>query len=149
MIKAFFKETTIVLLLCIGILLVLGILFYDYNPITKVIPNKIAYTTPENIREELEEENVENSISIENKVYTIEDSDLTIYKKSQSYNPSKENPFATSDTSVKNTVSNSTIKTNDTQQNNQSGGQNNKTPNGNTSTESSNSTGGNKPSKLK
>ncbi len=93
MIKAILKEIIIILLLCVAILLVLSVLFYDYNPINKVVPNKIAYSAPENIRQELEEENVENTLSIENKVYRIEGTDLNIYQKSNSYNPSKENPF--------------------------------------------------------
>lgn len=123
MIKSILKETVIVLLLCIAIVFVLSILFYDYNPINKVVPNKIAYSVPENIRNELEEENIQNALSVENKVYTIDGSDLNRYKKSNSYNPSKENPFAstpsedtnitTIDNTVKtNTSQNDTVKTN-------------------------------------
>lgn len=112
MVKTVLKEVFIELLLVIAILVVVAILFYDYNPINKVIPNKIAYTTPENIKNELKEENIETEVSIENKVYTIEGSDLNIYKKSKTYNPSKENPFA-STVEDENTVSGSNIvKTN-------------------------------------
>lgn len=110
MIKSILKEIIIVLLLCAIILFVLGILFYDYNPINKVVPNKIAYSVPENIKNELEE-NVQNTLSVENKVYTIEGSDLNIYKKSKAYNPSKENPFA-STTSEDTNTPNNTVKTN-------------------------------------
>ena len=112
MIKTILKEAIIILLLCIAILIVLSILFYDYNPINKVIPNKIAYTTPENVKEELQEETIETTLEVQNKVYTIEGSDLNIYKKSQSYDPSKDNPFATTaetdggTTSVDNTTNN-------------------------------------------
>ncbi len=110
MIKSILKEIIIVLLLCAIILFVLGILFYDYNPINKVVPNKIAYSVPENIKNELEE-NVQNTLSVENKVYTIEGSDLNIYKKSKTYNPSKENPFASTSSEDANTTNN-TLKTN-------------------------------------
>lgn len=110
MIKSILKEIIIVLLLCAIILFVLGILFYDYNPINKVVPNKIAYSVPENIKNELEE-NVQNTLSVENKVYTIEGSDLNIYKKSKAYNPSKENPFASTSSEDENTTNN-TLKTN-------------------------------------
>lgn len=113
MIKTIIKETMIVLLLCIAILFVLSVLFYDYNPISKVVPNKIAYTVPENIRNELEEEPVENTLAVDNKVYTVEGSDLNIYKRSNSYNPSKENPFATTTNGNSNVVNN-TVKTNTT-----------------------------------
>lgn len=96
MIKTILKEGIIILLLCVAILLVLSVLFYDYNPINKVVPNKIeSYTAPNTIKEELEEETIKNSLEIEDRVYTIEGSDLNIYKKGQSYNPSKDNPFAT------------------------------------------------------
>ena len=58
MFKTIIKEIIITLLLCIAILLVLSILFYDYNPINKVVPNKIAYSVPENIKNELEKVDV-------------------------------------------------------------------------------------------
>ena len=112
MVKTVLKEVFIELLLVIAILVVVAILFYDYNPINKVIPNKIAYTTPENIKNELEEENVETEVSIENKVYTIEGSDLNIYKKSKTYNPSKENPFASTVEDENTTSGSNTVKTN-------------------------------------
>lgn len=95
MIKTVIREIIITLLLCVAIVLLLAFIFYDYNPINKVVPNKIAYSVPENIRNELEEESIQNTtLSVENKVYTIEGSDLNIYKRSNTYNPSKENPFA-------------------------------------------------------
>ena len=108
MIKTVFKEIIIILLLCLAILLVLSVLFYDYNPISKVVPNKIAYTAPESIKNDLEEENTIEEIAVENKVYTIEGSDLNIYKKSNSYNPGKANPFATTtiDTTIEDTSNN-------------------------------------------
>lgn len=108
MVKTVLKEIIIILLLCLAILLVLSVLFYDYNPISKVVPNKIAYTAPESIKNDLEEENVIEEIPVENKVYTIEGSDLNIYKKSNSYNPGKANPFATTtvDTNIVDNSSN-------------------------------------------
>lgn len=115
MVKTILKEGIIVLLLCVAILIVLSVLFYDYNPLSKVVPNKIAYTTPENIKNQLEEESIENTLGIQNKVYTIEGSDLNIYKKSNTYNPSKQNPFATTsaaDTNVGDTSNGSQVNTN-------------------------------------
>ena len=51
MIKSIFKEICIMILLCIAIVLVLGVIFYDSIPTNKVVPNKLsAYTTPENVR---------------------------------------------------------------------------------------------------
>ena len=55
MFKSIVKEVSIILLLCIAIILILAILFYDYIPSNKVVPNKIAYNTPENVTEEIDE----------------------------------------------------------------------------------------------
>ncbi len=96
MIKTILKETIITLLLCIAILLVLSIIFYDYNPLNKIVPSKIAYSTPEDIKNEIEQNEVkdvlEGGVNI---VYSIDSSDLNIYKKSNSYVAGKANPFAT------------------------------------------------------
>ena len=43
MVKSIIKEIIIMLLLCVAILLILGVLFYDYIPSNKVVPGKIAY----------------------------------------------------------------------------------------------------------
>ena len=59
MVKSIIKEIIIMLLLCVAILLILGVLFYDYIPSNKVVPSKIAYSTPENIQEEINEEVIE------------------------------------------------------------------------------------------
>ena len=112
MIKNFLKEVIIILLLCIVILLVLSIMFYDYNPITKVVPNKVAYTTPEDVTNILEEENISANVEIEKRVYTIDGSDLTIYQKSKTYDPSKENPFVSTPTSTDESTSSTQVKTN-------------------------------------
>lgn len=111
MIKSIIKELIITILLCVAIILILSILFYDYNPVTKVVPSKIAYSTPENVKNEIDEADVSNIISIENKVYTIEGSDLNIYKKSNSYNPGKANPFADTTASVVDSTTNTTGNT--------------------------------------
>ncbi len=121
MIKSIVKESIIILLLCVAILLILSILFYDYNPINKVIPNKIAYTTPENIRNELEEETIKNTLEVQNKIYTIEGSDLNIYKRSNTYDASKDNPFAsisTEDANVANIISENNTQNNNSQKTN-------------------------------
>ena len=96
MVKVFIKETIIILILCVIILLILGVLLYDYNPVNKVVPSMIAYSTPEDIKNELQE-NVENTLlDLKPKVYNIEGADLNSYQRSNTYNPSKENPFVES-----------------------------------------------------
>ncbi len=95
MAKSILKEIIITLLLCIAILLILGIIFYDYNPLSKIVPNKVAYETPEEIRNEIEEKEVkdilEGGVNI---VYSIDGLDLNIDSKNNSYVSGKLNPFA-------------------------------------------------------
>ena len=92
MAKSIFKEIIIMLLLCVAILLILGVLFYDYIPSNKVVPSTIAYSTPENIQEEIDEEVMEaNKTKI---TYEITDADLNIYKQSNSYVAGKKDPFS-------------------------------------------------------
>lgn len=100
-VKSVFKEIFIMLLLCIAIVLILGVIFYDSIPSNKVVPNKLSqYTTPENVQEVIEE-----TITETNKVevsYEITGSDLTLYKQTHSYTPGKPDPFSAS-TSTDNT----------------------------------------------
>lgn len=102
MLKIILKETIITLLLCITILLILGVLFYDYNPLNKIVPNKISYTVPEEIKNDIQDNEVKDFLEGGfNLVYSIDSSDLNIYKKENSYVAGKENPFSeeTQDTS--------------------------------------------------
>ena len=56
MAKKVIKEIIIILLLCLAIILVLGVLLYEYVPINKIIPEAVSYTTPEDISEEINKE---------------------------------------------------------------------------------------------
>lgn len=140
MVKNILKEVIIILLLCVVITLILGVLFYNYNPIGKVVPSKVAYTTPENIAEELKSTtaSTENDISTQNKVYTIDGSDLTLYKKSKAYNPSKENPFATGTEDNEATSTSSVSKVDSSSSN--SGSSSSSSSNGNSSSSTTNET---------
>ena len=81
------------LLLCIAIILVLGILLYEYVPMAKTIPNKVEYTIPQEAKEELaKDESVDESQII--MTYEINSSDLNNYKRIQDYKPGKANPFS-------------------------------------------------------
>lgn len=111
MIKTILKEGVITILLCVAILLLLSVIFYDYNPLTKTVPSTIAYVAPNEIKEELEGEISRlNAINI---VYTIEGTDLNIYKQSNSYVSGKANPFASSTTSNSNITENTQVSNNE------------------------------------
>ena len=101
MLKSVIKEIFIILLLSIAILLILGILFYEYIPINKVVPEKKAYASPENVKNELNDQITETEkVEV---TYEITDSDLNIYKQSGSYTEGKANPFALEDETTGNT----------------------------------------------
>lgn len=102
MAKNIIKEIIIVLLLCLAIILVLGILLYEYVPMTKTIPNEVAYTTPENVKKELADETTidESQIIM---TYEIDSTDLNNYKRIQDYKPGKANPFSSYETQVEDT----------------------------------------------
>lgn len=93
MLKSVIKEIFIILLLSIAILLILGILFYDYIPTNKIIPAKATYNTPEEVKNEIKEE-VNTDIDKTSITYEVTDSDLNIYKQTGSYVEGKANPFA-------------------------------------------------------
>lgn len=94
MAKKIFKEVFIILLVCIAIILIMAVIFYNYMPTNKIIPAKVtAYKTPENIEAEITEDTI-GSYTTQEQEYTIDDTDLSKYQATQSYNPGKPDPFA-------------------------------------------------------
>lgn len=107
MAKNIIKEIIIVLLLTLAIILVLGVLLYEYVPANKIIPEKVSYTTPENVKTELEtDSNVDDTEVVV--TYEIDSTDLNNYKRIQEYIPGKKNPFSSltqaSSTNISNEV---------------------------------------------
>lgn len=128
MAKKVIKEIIIMLLLCLAIILILGVLLYEYVPSNKIIPEEVSYTTPADVQEELNKsENLENEQVI--LTYSIDATDLNNYERINSYVPGKTNPFSSYDTSS--TSGNE----------NQSGSSNGGTNNSNNSNSSGNTTG--------
>lgn len=108
MAKSIFKEILIILLVCVAIILVMAVIFYNYIPTNKVIPAKVtAYQLPQNVEEIINETTIDSfdSSSIN---YTIQDSDLSKYQASQSYNPGKADPFSET-IEDENTTTNDTV----------------------------------------
>lgn len=117
MLKTVIKEICIILLLSVAILLVFGIIFYNYIPIGVTIPTKEAYETPAEVQNEIDDLTAE-SIKTE-KTYEVTDSDLNIYKQKANYTEGKTDPFALEE-NTNTTTSNSTNiqNTNKNQSNN-------------------------------
>ncbi len=94
MVKNIIKEVFIMLLLCAAIILILAVVFYDYNPINKVVPTTLTYKMPDNLSEVKEE--LETTLITEEeqviKTYEITEDELNLYK-SVNYEPGKANPF--------------------------------------------------------
>ena len=90
--KNIIKEIIMVLLLTLAIILVLGVLLYEYVPANKIIPEKVSYTTPEEVKTELE--TVVNEDEEELYVdYHIDSTQIKNYQKIQEYVPGRKNPF--------------------------------------------------------
>ncbi|MDO5556719.1 MAG: hypothetical protein Q4G05_00515 [Clostridia bacterium] len=92
--KDVMKEIIITALCAVVIVLVLGIIFYESVASNKIIPVETSYEIPEDIQAELDEIAEIKSLEKTNIVYTIDGSDLSLYKQTQSYNPGKVDPFA-------------------------------------------------------
>ena len=135
MAKNVIKEIIIVLLLCLAIILILGILLYEYAPMSKTVPNPVSYTTPENVQQELA-----NTTSVDDSqiimTYEVDSTDLRNYERINDYQPGKANPFSSYTTSGENTTtggastggssstgSSTSGSKNTTSNNNSSGGQ--------------------------
>ena len=94
MAKSIIKEIIIVLLLIFAILLLLGVLLYEYVPSNKQLPETISYTTPQNVKEKLVSiEGVDEDQVI--LTYELNQSDLYNYQRINEYRPGKSNPFST------------------------------------------------------
>lgn len=94
MTKNIIKETILILLLTLAIILVLGVILYEYVPANKIIPEKVSYTTPEDVKAELEtninEQEEEEELYVD---YHIDSTQLNNYKIIQEYVPGRKNPF--------------------------------------------------------
>lgn len=107
MAKSIIKEIIIMLLICLAIILVLGILLYEYVPASKTMPNEVSYTTPSDVKEELlSSADVDDSQIIV--TYEVNQEDLNNYKKVQNYKPGKANPFDSGETTDSSNATNTT-----------------------------------------
>lgn len=117
--KNIFKEIFIMLLLCIAIILVLAVVFYEYNPMNKDIPNPIAYKMPEGLDDVKNE--LETPLSNENeqviRTYELTEDDLEGYEE-LNYDAGKVNPFEKySEDTTNNVVNSNTVNTDKTNTN--------------------------------
>lgn len=120
MAKNIFKEIIIILLLCLAVILILGVLLYEYIPFNKEIPEKVSYVTPQNVKEVLQTvDGVEEDKVI--LTYELEQTDLNNYKRVNDYKPGKANPFSSYKTEEENTTNDGNTTTGNTTGNSTSG----------------------------
>lgn len=93
MVKKILKEIIIILLLLVAIVLLIGVLFYDYIPTGKVVPEIEKYQTAESVQKEINETVSANDSEII-VTYEIDNTDLSTFEKTKDYDKGKENPFA-------------------------------------------------------
>lgn len=93
MAKTIIRETIIILLLCLAIILVLGVVLYNYVPSNKIVPQEVSYTQTEEVKKAIQESaDAENSQVI--LTYKIDETDLDNYERQGDYNSGKANPFS-------------------------------------------------------
>ena len=140
MAKSIIKEIIIVLLLCLAIMLVLGILLYEYVPITKTLPNEVSYTTQENVKQELlSSSDVDDTQVI--MTYEVNQDDLNNYRRVQDYVPGKANPFSSYETTAENPTG-SGSSTGGSSSNSSSSNSSSSNASSNTTTDDNSSSGG-------
>lgn len=135
MFKNIIKEIFIMLLLCVAILLILAVVFYEYNPINKIIPTTLSYKMPEELKEVKEEINTTLITQEEQviKTYELTEDEINLNRK-VNYEPGKANPFEAYSENVDNNTDNSTS-------NNTNSNKNNNTNSSKGNTTNTNSTG--------
>lgn len=90
--KPLMKEICVLLLLSIAILLILGIVFYNYIPISVTISSKEEYQTPEEVQNEINDSTAD---SLKTEItYEITDADLSDYQEQSDYSEGKTDPFS-------------------------------------------------------
>lgn len=103
MAKTIIRETIIILLLCLAIILVLGVVLYNYVPANKVVPQEVSYSQSEEVKKAIQESaDAENSQVI--LTYEIDETDLDNYEKFKDYKPGKTNPFSQVPSETQNTT---------------------------------------------
>lgn len=118
--KPIIKEIAIMLLTLIIIVLIFGILLYDYIPMKQVEVSISKYEPSNDVKEALEEIATSETTNVI-LTYEVTDSDLSVYETTKSYNKGKANPFSSFASEDITTTENGGITTN----NNNSGTTNN------------------------
>ena len=91
--KNVLREIIILLLLTLAIILLLGVLLYEYVPMNKVIPETVTYTATDETRKAIEEQSAQDDGTVVLS-YEVTSTDLKNYKKVNDYKAGRKNPFS-------------------------------------------------------
>lgn len=138
--KNVLREIIILLLLTLAIILLLGVLLYEYVPMNKVIPETVTYTATDETRKAIEEQSAQDDGTVVLS-YEVTSTDLKNYKKVNDYKAGRKNPFSavgTGSTSSTGTNNGSTGTTGNSSSTTNSNNENNSTTNNQTNGTNSN-----------
>ena len=117
------KEMMIMLLVCLLGILIFAVIFYEFIPNRKVVPEVNQYMASEQVKE-LMADDIDKRDDQVVLTYKVTSSDLNNYKVTKDYVPGKANPFgpvaqdpetnATTNTTTGNTNSSTTTNTSET-----------------------------------
>lgn len=86
------KEIIIMLLVCLAGMLLFAVIFYEYIPNRKAVPEVALYLAPEKIKQMMADDIDKRNEQII-KTFEVTSSDLTNYKITNDYVAGKSNPF--------------------------------------------------------
>ena len=135
--KTIIKELAIMFLVIVAIVLILEIILYSYSPTGKIVPNKISYSTPENISEEIASSTDTGTTPV-TITYELDETNINNSKKNGSYDSGKQNPFAKPKTETATTEDEASESTNENSNNTTS--QTNSSSTGSSSNSTTNNT---------
>ncbi|MBR0428025.1 MAG: hypothetical protein IJK18_07505 [Clostridia bacterium] len=112
------KEMIIMLLVALASMLLFAVIFYEYIPNRKVVPEVLQYSASEKIKE-LKADNIDQRNEQVIKTFEVTSSDLSNYKvtndyvagKSDPFDPTKQSPDASSSTKKPGSEDNSNSST--------------------------------------
>ena len=87
------KEIIIMLLVCLVVMLLFAVIFYEYIPNRKIVPEVAEYKASEKVKELLADDVDKRNDTIV-KTFEVTSADLNNYKITNEYVPGKANPFA-------------------------------------------------------
>ena len=91
------KEIILMLLTCLAGMLLFAVVFYNYIPNRKIVPEIAVYNASEKIKE-LKSDDIDKRNETIIKTFQVTSSDLTNYKIANDYVAGKSNPFGSAKT---------------------------------------------------